>query len=214
MLARRATKVVAVAVLLLVAAAASVASSGVAHAPPIPNPPFITSPHNATFTARVAGTFTVTADGYPAPTFSESGSLDGLTFDTTTGVLSGTPSAVGSFPITFTATNGSGTDTQNFTLTVLGFHITTTSLPNATIGASYSATLQAIGGAVPFKWKTAPKLPKGLKLNGSTGVISGAVTAKVPPGTYSFTVDVKDHTKHIHKTATANLSIAVNSLGG
>jgi hypothetical protein len=49
--------------------------------------------------------------------------------------------------------------------------ITTTSLPPATHGSTYSATLTASGGNPPYLWSA--RLPQGLKLNRSTGVISG-----------------------------------------
>jgi hypothetical protein len=83
--------------------------------------PTITSVTSVTFTTGNSQSFTVTATGYPAPTFAESGTLPaGLSsFNTTTGVLSGTPTVTGVFPITFTAHNATGTSpVQNFTLTV------------------------------------------------------------------------------------------------
>ncbi len=82
--------------------------------------PAITSAASATFTVGTAGTFTVTATGFPKPTLSESGTLPGgVTFNASTGVLAGTPTASGNFPITFTASNGVGSNaTQSFTLTV------------------------------------------------------------------------------------------------
>jgi hypothetical protein len=83
----------------------------------------ITSANSATFTVGSAGSFKVTGTGTPAPTFAEAGSLPtGVTFNTTTVVLSGTPAAgtATTYMITFTAHNGVGTDaTQSFTLTVL-----------------------------------------------------------------------------------------------
>lgn len=86
-------------------------------------PPNITSAASTTFKVGVAGTFTVTATGYPAPTFSETGALpNGVTL-ASNGALSGTPTlgTQGSYPITITASNGVGTDsTQDFTLTVNG----------------------------------------------------------------------------------------------
>ena len=48
------------------------------------------------------------ADGFPAPTYSASGLPGGLSFNQTTRVLSGTPSAAGSGAITVTATNSEG----------------------------------------------------------------------------------------------------------
>src|SRR5262249_61209223 len=70
--------------------------------------PNITSLSNSTFTVGTNGTFTVTDTGFPAPTLSETGTLpSGVTFDTTTGILSGTPTAGtgGTYNVTFTATN-------------------------------------------------------------------------------------------------------------
>src|SRR5713226_6066949 len=82
-------------------------------------PPAITSANSTTFTAGTPGTFTVTATGFPAPTFSETGPLPtGVTLNSTSGVLSGTPGTGtgGTYPITVKASNGVGTAaTQSFT---------------------------------------------------------------------------------------------------
>ena len=137
----------------------------------------ITSANNVTFTEGSSNSFTTKGAGTPTPTFTESGTLPGgVTFSG--GVMSGTPTATGTFPITFTATNGIGNPgTQAFTLTVAaGFEITTTSLPAATIGTAYSATLAASGGTKPYTWK-AKGLPKGLKVNKTSGAISGTPAA-------------------------------------
>src|SRR5204862_3099723 len=106
-----------------------------------------------------AGSFTLTTTGFPGATLSESGTLPlGVTFNTTTGVLGGTPGAGtgGTYSFTFTATNGVGTSaTQNFTLTVNqapaitsannatytagaagSFVLTTTGFPGATLSES------------------------------------------------------------------------------
>ena len=87
--------------------------------------PAITSANNATFGEGMLGIFTATATGFPTPSFSENGTLpSGVTFNGTTGVLSGTPaggtSANSPYAITFTASNAAGTSApQSFTLTVL-----------------------------------------------------------------------------------------------
>src|SRR5208283_5268667 len=84
--------------------------------------PAITSANNTVFTEGASGTFTVTATGTPTPTFALTGALSsGVTFDITTGVLSGIPDTgtSGTYPLTITASNGIFPDaTQNFTLTV------------------------------------------------------------------------------------------------
>jgi putative Ig domain-containing protein len=75
--------------------------------------PAITSGNITTFTVGANGTFTVTATGSPTPTRSESGALpSGVTFNAATGVLSGTPAAgtVGTYNISFNASNGVGSD--------------------------------------------------------------------------------------------------------
>jgi hypothetical protein len=170
--------------------------------------PAITSANNSTLTEGVAGSFTVTATGSPTPTLAESGSLPaGVSFNPATGALGGTPSVNGSFPITLTASNGVGSPaTQTFTLSVVAIRITTASLPAATKGTAYSSTLQEAGGVAPFKWKALTKLPKGLKLNHSTGQISGKVSSRVAPGNYTVTVTLADTAKPRKDTATASLT--------
>jgi hypothetical protein len=170
----------------------------------------ITSADSATFTEGSSNSFTVKAAGTPTPTLTESGALpSGVTFSG--GVLSGDPTATGTFPITFTATNGIGNPaTQAFTLTVpAAFEITTTSLPAATIGTAYSATVTASGGTKPYVWK-AKGLPKPLKINKTTGVISGTPTSKDAAKTYSVAVTVTDKAKP-KGTATKTLSLVLNA---
>ncbi|HVT58942.1 MAG TPA: Ig domain-containing protein [Thermoanaerobaculia bacterium] len=85
--------------------------------------PAITSGNGVTFTVGSAGTFAVTAIGVPGPTLSESGDAlpGGVTFDPTTGVLSGTPNAGtgGTYHVVLKASNGVSPDaSQDFTLRV------------------------------------------------------------------------------------------------
>ena len=88
--------------------------------------------------------------------------------------------------------------------------IFTTSLKNATRQQPYSVALQinAATGFPPIKWSwvAAPgtKLPAGLKLNSTTGIISGTPTMA---GTYSVTVKVTDALK---KVGTQVLTVTVN----
>jgi para-nitrobenzyl esterase len=75
-----------------------------------------------------------------------------------------------------------------------GPSIVTTSLPDGTIGSSYSQTIQATGGVAPFTWTvTSGALPHGVALPGSTGnsvTISGTPD-RVQPGV-AFTIQVAD----------------------
>lgn len=85
-------------------------------------PPQITSADSATFAERAAGVFTVTATGTPAPHLAITGALPtGVTFDPSTGALSGTPATgtTGTYPLVITARNGADPEAQQeFTLTV------------------------------------------------------------------------------------------------
>ena len=51
--------------------------------------------------------------------------------------------------------------------------ITTTTLPPATVGIAYNATLTGTGGTAPYNWLVTPPLPAGLSLNASSGAITG-----------------------------------------
>jgi prepilin-type N-terminal cleavage/methylation domain-containing protein len=82
--------------------------------------PEITSDPSVTFQHGVHGSFSVTATGRPRPTLSLSGSLpSGLSFNRSTGMLSGTPRRSGTAHVTFVARNGvSPNATQAFLVTV------------------------------------------------------------------------------------------------
>ena len=101
---------------------------------------------------------------------------------------------------------------QAITITVSApppLSITTTSLPGATIGTPYSATLSATGGIPSYTWSvTAGSLPAGLTLS-SAGVISGTPTG-TSASTASFTVTVTDSQTPTPNTQSAGLSIAVS----
>jgi hypothetical protein len=85
--------------------------------------PVFTSAISTMATVGRSFSFHVTATGSPAPTLSISGRLpNGVSFNTATGALSGTPAGGtgGTYHVTITATNAGGITTQSFTLTVLG----------------------------------------------------------------------------------------------
>jgi hypothetical protein len=156
----------------------------------IDQPPSITSGNSTVFTEGAAGTFTVTATGQPAPTISESGTLPtGVTFSPATDTLSGTPAlgTNGIYPITFTATNGVGSNaTQTFTLTVESAPVITSA--NSTtfvVGTAGTFTVTAAGVPTPILGEGGT-LPNGISFNAATGVLSGT-PATGDGGTYSLT---------------------------
>ncbi|AAW77729.1 hemagglutinin [Xanthomonas oryzae pv. oryzae KACC 10331] len=131
-------------------------------------------------------TFVVSAGTLPA----------GLTLSAS-GVLSGTPTASGSFNFTVTATD-SGAPTSGsraYTLTVAGANVTlpATTLPAGTAGQAYSSAITpATGGIAPYSYAlTAGALPAGITLNTSSGTLSGTTTSV---GSFNFTVTATDST--------------------
>ncbi len=79
--------------------------------------------------------------------------------------------------------------------------ISTSSLPPASVGVSYSATLQATGGVPPYTWSLlSGTLPVGLSLDSSSGAITGvpaqtfATPGVVSPtsGATALTFEVRD----------------------
>jgi subtilisin family serine protease len=116
----------------------------------------------------------------------------GLTLDSSTGAITGTPTSSGSSSFAARVTDAATeSDTQALSITVVvaPLAITTAALPSGTVGVAYSTTLAATGGVSPYAWsRISGKLPNGLTL-GPSGVISGTPTKR---GTYTFTVRVRD----------------------
>ncbi|MFN7976184.1 MAG: putative Ig domain-containing protein, partial [Acidobacteriota bacterium] len=144
----------------------------------------------------VAYSQTVTASGGTAPyTFAvTAGALPpGLALNAATGVISGTPTATGTFNFTITATDANScTGNRAYTVVIScgGITVNPASLPNGTVGVPYSQTVTASGGTAPYTFAvTAGALPTGLALNAGTGVISGTPTT---PGAYNFTITATD----------------------
>jgi len=129
------------------------------------------------------GTYAWTAEGLPA----------GLTLDTASGAISGTPTAAGVAPVKVTVTDALGlTNTLSVNLAVQAkLALEKSILPFAKTGARYNATLVKNGGVRPLKWSVIGlrSLPTGIKLNARTGRLSG-VPLRV--GTYRFRVQVTD----------------------
>jgi hypothetical protein len=123
----------------------------------------------------------------------------GLTLNSATGVVSGTPTTYVTFTFTARVTDSANTFTEKqFSITIGpagpatgGPMITTTSpLARGVVGMAYSTTLQATGGMLPYTWSlVGGALPPGLALAPATGVISGTPTL---PGVYTFTARVTD----------------------
>ncbi len=162
----------------------------------------------ASLSNAVVGTaysFTLAVTGGTAPfTWAASGLPSGLSVNTTTGVISGTPTAVATPSVTVTVTDNAGkTDSKTLALTIgPAVSISTTSLTSAVVDSAYSFTLVGAGGTTPYTW-AATNVPAGLSVASSTGVISGTPTTA---GTKTVTITVTDNKG---KTASKSLSLTV-----
>jgi Domain of unknown function (DUF1929)/PKD domain/Putative Ig domain len=182
--------------------------------------PSITSANSTAFTVGTAGSFTVTATGSPTPSLSETGALpSGVTFKDNgngTGTLSGTPASGtgGTYPLTFTASNGVGTAaSQSFTLKVnQAPAITSANNTTFTLGAAGSFTVTTTGSPTPSLSETGA-LPSGVtfKDNGNgTGTLSGT-PASGTAGTYPLTFTASNG---VGTAASQSFTLTVGSGGG
>ncbi|MFZ2630099.1 MAG: IPTL-CTERM sorting domain-containing protein, partial [Desulfosalsimonadaceae bacterium] len=114
----------------------------------------------------------------------------------TNGLISGTPTAPGSFTFTVTATDANGcTGVQAYTIVINApvcppITLLPTILPAGTVTSAYSQTITASGGVAPYSFTmTAGTHPAGLSPITAGGVIAGTPTTA---GTFTFTVTATD----------------------
>ena len=115
----------------------------------------------------------------------------GLTFNTATGLLSGTPTATQSATTyTITATNASGSATATFALTVSSsapsFILSSTSETRVATSALAGYTIDASAGAAVTSYSLVGTLPSGLNFDTSTGRITGTPTETRTATTYTI----------------------------
>lgn len=129
--------------------------------------------------------YAVTAGSVPA----------GTTLNTSTGTVSGTPTTVGAFSYTVTATDSNGvpqTASQVISGTMAPPVLTIASAPSAQtrIGQPYSQTNTASGGTPAYTYSLyAGALPVGTTLNPATGVVSGTPATQ---GLFYYSILVTD----------------------
>ncbi len=161
---------------------------------------------------------TPSSSGGPVSSYSISPNLPaGLQFNTTTGIISGTPSATSAATsYTITATNAGGSTPTNVSITVNAANAPV-SLPSSplsagSVGSSYSSTIAASGGSGVFTLVISNVInPTGLTITGSgtnTIKVSGIPQAA---GTTSFTVLATDSAG---ATQTQTYTLLVNAATG
>jgi Putative Ig domain/Bacterial Ig domain len=162
---------------------------------------------NGTVSASFSETFTQTSAVGGATFTVNSGVLPaGLTL-ATNGVLSGTPTQAGSFPITVLVTDGNGCTgvSAPYNLVIGCQNITVTNPSNATgpAGSSFSETFTQTGAIGTATFTTSSTLPAGLTL-APNGVLSGTPGEG---GTFPIVVVVTDSNSCTGTSAPYNLII-------
>ncbi len=152
-----------------------------------------------------------TSSGSPVLFYSISPGLPaGLALDSTTGIITGTPTALS--PLTaymVTASNIAGSTTGYIYISVSlqpPSALTYSANPaQYLINTAISANVPASAGSPVLSYSVSPALPPGLTLNSTTGVITGSPTALRAPADYVITAT------NNAGSGTVTLNLAVNA---
>jgi hyaluronate lyase len=163
----------------------SAASGGTIHATfTLQDAPVITSNLNAVGITGTPLSYQITASGNPTG-YGATGLPPGMSVNTTTGAITGVPTAIGTYAATLSATNGSGRAGYATLTLQISDSLTIKSNPSLVALTGNPVAYQITSDALQATYTTG-SLPPGLKLNGA-GLIYGTPTAS---GTYSTTLYV------------------------
>ena len=166
-----------------------------------------------TFNKDVTITPVTPVNSGDSATWSVSPSLPlGLNIDSSTGLISGTPTATSSsasYVITATNSGGSATTTISITVHAQSPSSLSYSTENMTLekGTAMAANTPSVSGGTITSWEISPSVPTGLVFNPSTGAISGT-----PSVLQTTAVTYTVWANNSGGSASANINITVNDV--
>ena len=165
--------------------------------------------NSATAIATVGSPFSFSIFASNSPTSYAASNLPaGLTLNTVSGTISGTPTVAGVFSVPISAMNSGGTANATLTITVanptapLPPVISSAAAARGIVGAPFSHTLSASNSPTNF---TATGLPAGLSVDAASGAISGTPTAA---GTATVAISATNSGGTTNATLTIDISVA------
>jgi hypothetical protein len=161
--------------------------------PTLAAPAFTLSSSSETRTANISATgFTISSTGGAIASFAINATPAGMSFSTSTGALTGTPTSVAAATAyTVTATNATGFATRTFTLTVEAAlaapaFTLSSSLETRTVNiAATGFTISSTGGLIASFAINAT--PAGMSFSTSTGALTGTPTSVATATAYTIT---------------------------
>jgi hypothetical protein len=167
--------------------------------------PVITSATSAAGQIGQSFSYQIVAIG--ATTYSATGLPPGLNVDPIAGLISGTPTIVGTSTVNLTATNATGSGTATLTITVAGAAVPAPVITSGTtatgfVGSAFSYQITASNSPTGF---AATGLPAGLTVDPIAGLISGTPTAS---GSYTVNLTASNGTGSGSTTLTITISSA------
>ena len=139
-----------------------------------------------------------------------SGNTGGLTLDSSTGVLHGTPQTAGTFTFTVQVADSAGATASNTYSLVVNAPVLSivivSSLPFGTVGVPYNQQLPVVatGGTPPYQWSLSNgSAVPWMNFDPNALTVSGTPTAA---GAFTFTIQLTDSSR---QTATKSIGITI-----